>query len=148
MTSQTCARCSGRFDIRTKRHRFKVCRNCIQNPDMMLPRSWTAKKGRHLLRHEAENVSIDLLEFKRDIYVHLMFLLFFLTVLFCFILFWHLKNADQPINVAVAAARGLVPKTKTWQLNLNNVIATTIVWHRDIVAAKCILYKGMFLYQM
>lgn len=57
MTSQTCARCFRRFDQRTKKHRFKVCRNCVANPEMILPSSITTKKGRHLRRHEKSRVS-------------------------------------------------------------------------------------------
>lgn len=57
MTSQTCARCTTRFDRRTKSHRFKVCRNCVPNPQMWLPSSITTRKGRYLLRHEKRQVS-------------------------------------------------------------------------------------------
>lgn len=52
MTSQTCAKCFGRFDPRTKRHRFKVCKNCRRNQEMMMPSSITTNKGRHLLMRE------------------------------------------------------------------------------------------------
>lgn len=45
--------------------------------------------------------------------------------------------------------KGLDPKIHTidttWQLNFKNVDAVTTVWHRDILAAKCILYKDMYL---
>lgn len=73
-TSQTCARCGGRFEIGPKRRRFKVCRNCILNEEMMMQRSITSKKDRYLLmldkararrlvqHNQADNVSIDLLE--------------------------------------------------------------------------------------
>lgn len=82
MTSQTCAKCLGRFDRATRSHHFKVCK-CIYNPEMLLPTSYQTQSRRRL-----------------------------------------------------APIRHIEPK---WQLKL----AWTTVWHRDIVAAKCILYKGM-----
>lgn len=57
MTSQTCAKCGTRFDQRTRKHRFKVCRECYANPEMMLPSRITTHKGRHLLRTEKERLT-------------------------------------------------------------------------------------------
>lgn len=60
---------------------------------------------------------------------------------------------NHPFDYGKARAqlkkRGLVPKIHTidteWQLNFEaDVKAVTTVWHRDIVAAKCILYKGLY----
>lgn len=57
MTSQTCAKCGTRFDQRTRKHRFKVCRECYANPEMMLPSRITTHKGRHLLRTEKKRLT-------------------------------------------------------------------------------------------
>lgn len=85
MTSQTCAKCFARFDRRTRSHHFKVCRNCVYSPEMLLTTSYQTQSRRALapIIHEID---------------------------------------------------------PEWQLTL----ARTTVWHRDIVAAKCILYKGMY----
>lgn len=60
---------------------------------------------------------------------------------------------NQPFDFGKARCRlkkrGLVPSIRVidteWQLNFEtDVEAVTTVWHRDIVAAKCMLYKGMY----
>lgn len=69
-TSRTCARCYRHFDPRTHRHRFKVCRNCIPHPEMLMPRSVTSKKGRHLLMHEKVSIDLVEIEFKTELLIH------------------------------------------------------------------------------
>lgn len=49
-TSQTCAKCFGRFDRRTRSHRFKVCQNCEPNPDAMLPSMIVSRKSKRQVR--------------------------------------------------------------------------------------------------
>lgn len=59
-TSQTCAKCIGRFDPRTKSHRFKVCQNCRPRFEAMLPSMVVTKKGRR--RSRLDRLQIFLLE--------------------------------------------------------------------------------------
>lgn len=122
-TSQTCAKCFWPFDRQTKRDRYKVCPVCIPIfPDTMrwqLPDRIIADRS------------------NRDIE----------------------RERKQAIQDGGQAGRGprsqrLVSKInkffKNWQLNgvtgnWEELILSKLntVWHRDIVAAKCILYKGM-----
>lgn len=48
-SSQTCAKCFGRFDPRTKSHRFKICVDCKPNPRARQPNIIVAKKGKRLM---------------------------------------------------------------------------------------------------
>lgn len=68
----------------------------------------------------------------------------------------HVVDGYQQRNVHPVYSHGLVPKItqwfKNWQLNADNTWNDSrhphqlkTVWHRDIVAAKCILYKGKFI---
>lgn len=117
-TSQTCALCYSRFDRHTLSHRFKVCQNCHPNPSVMLPSRIVTQMG------------------KRDL------------------------RAFRSLDRAYAAAHNLpnagnllskvVVYQKNWRVNpavdgeldaIDESIKKT-VWHRDIVAAKCIMIKG------
>lgn len=152
-TSQTCAKCFGRFDRRTRRHRFKVCLDCRPHLDAMLPSMIVCKVSKRKMREER------LLQFL------------------------HEKEAEEGNgNQAVdndaphpnqPNAESLLPKVaiyhKTWLVNpvsgvleyenVNQTDEMKVVdwathqprvhktpWHRDIVAAKCILIKGKCLY--
>lgn len=133
MTSQTCAKCFGRFDRRTRSHRFKVCQNCKPNGDALLPDVIISKKSNRQLQLERFEKEAELLE--------------------------HIVNPELPPverkkYIKQALAPRLVSKIKvifkTWVLDpvsgdiVDAVHAPKTVWHRDIVAAKCILYKGTF----
>lgn len=125
-TSQTCAKCFRRFDRRTKRDRYKVCQQCIPNiADIIDMRHHLSKKiitkmSNRIYKEERRNV----------------------------------VEGYRQANVDPVYSHGLVPKLnvwfKNWQLNTDNTCIDSrhphqlkTVWHRDIVAAKCILYKGM-----
>jgi len=164
-TSQTCANCFGRFDRKTKPDRFKVCRECVANPEAGLPPMIITQLSKRKLQEKREIERIGLEqdpptgdepikpkkylskhEEKRD-----------------------KKKAREEQNRIDNGESGvqpihrqnverLVPKTvvyrKYWPQNTTNdewakaanwpteIKATKVVWHRDIVAAKCILYKG------
>lgn len=113
-TSQTCGNCFGRFPRNTRHMRFKYCRNCVANPEAGLPPK--------IITPLAKRVRNEIKRYQRN-------------------------NPNDP--------RDPVPKMtsfyKTWPLNdvdinLGEAEAEesplSVVWHRDIVAAKCILYKG------
>lgn len=124
-TSQTCAKCFRPFDRRTKKDRFKVCHQCIPNAanipiDYRLSRVIISKMSNRIYQQERKHV---VEEYRQGI-------------------------------VDPKHSHGLVPKLniwfKNWQLNTDNTWSDSrhpyqrkTSWHRDIVAAKCILYKGM-----
>lgn len=130
MTSQHCARCFKQFDRRTRSHRFKKCENCVPNPRVWLPELIVT------------NVSKRALQMKRAI----------LSV-------WRdMKEMGDAIATAMlqpTTGRLVSKKQRFWKIwpqmpvNVGTEEAVqpqsplTTVWHRDIVAAKLILYKGM-----
>lgn len=130
-SSLTCANCFRRFPIETRNHRFKVCRQCRGVPKGN-PNVPDSDKNANLPPKIVTQLSKRALQVMRD------------DVLTDAVLF------NQPVN------RPLVPKVKVYQKNWpridemaqDNQKLPTIVWHRDIVAAKCILYKGMCEYHV
>lgn len=128
MTSQHCARCFKRFPQATRSHRFKKCIECVPN---------------HIVRLATEivtNVSKRGLQMMRTIEREF--------------------RAMRAAGHAIAATLRDRPNTnqlvskkqrfsKTWRPmivdgEIENAAGTslTTVWHRDIAAAKLILYKG------
>lgn len=120
-TSQTCANCFGRFARNTRKNRFKVCRKCKPTIDDIenacLPTKVVTQLGSRALK------------FARNFLIN-----------------------DLPNLGVQIVQRGprLVSKVakyhKNWQPTIPNgeLRGKTIVWHRDIVAARCIMYKGPF----
>ncbi|XP_031616961.1 uncharacterized protein LOC116336903 [Contarinia nasturtii] len=130
-TSQHCAKCINRFDPRTKSHRSKVCHNCLQtgyqvrDGVMILPKVIITKMSKRQMQRLRKR--------KR------------------------LEQAAQPNNVVQPIVAypnppqpRLVPKIVVlFKMELNDAgewvyvaMQTKTVWDRDIVAAKCIMYKG------
>lgn len=120
MSSQTCAICYARFDRRTKNDRYKVCQDCRPDARAMLPAIIVTKQSR------------------RELHYHRQFERFYRG------------HAGLPIP----NGERLVSKTKVvfkqWPLEREPGDAVDAVnqpkktvWHRDIVAAKCILYIGL-----
>lgn len=126
-TSQTCANCHRRFPRNTKAHRFKVCRGCraihkgdpnVQpntDKNVNLPKKIVTQHSKRDLQLYRDVARTEALEM------------------------------NQPVNCP------LVPKVKICRKNWPPIDMAqddpklpTVVWHRDIVAAKCILYKGMY----
>lgn len=147
-TSQTCAKCYGRFDRRTKRHRFKVCTDCRPDPAAMLPSLIVTKIGRKRWREMRLNEFLLEKEAEEN-------------------------NGNQSVGDAAHPnqpnTERLLPTVmlhhKTWLVNpvggfmeyvkaeqtdeievvywtADELRTHKTVWHRDIVAAKCILIKG------
>lgn len=124
-TSQTCAKCFRPFDRRTRKDRFKVCHECIPNAanvtiENHLSRVIVSKTSKRIYQQERKRV---VEEYRRG-------------------------------NVDPVYSYGLVPKLnawfKNWQPNDDNNWTDSLhphqlktVWHRDVVAAKLILYKGI-----
>lgn len=125
-TSQTCANCFSRFNRNTKRHRFKVCMNCRPTLETIvddnglvhfgLPTKIITQFGKRALKEARKT--------------------------------W--RNARAlGIQLIQPNEKRMVSKVviyrKNWQPIINGEFnGRTVVWHRDIVAARCILYKGTF----
>ena len=140
-TSQTCARCFGRFPRNTRSHRFKVCRNCQPHPDARLPSKVVTEKSKRLLQSERKLLKRAAANGQ--------------------VLFRHRVVQDAIVSIRGLKER-LVSKVafyrKNWHSNvpnhgLNNAAVPqqqqqqqpgTVVWQRDIVASSCIMYKGMY----
>lgn len=152
-TSQTCANCFARFDRSTRRDRFKVCRNC--NPTdpyaARLPsKVITQHSKRHMqgarknLKSMLEN-NFDQVRFEGGEL---------------------LEGATNVVKRFRQVFRRLVPKVSVYYKNWHPIVVNhglngnaanvepvqqqqqpqqgrTVVWHRDIVAARCIMHKGI-----
>lgn len=125
-TSQTCAKCFHGFDRRTRKDRYKVCHQCIPSAENITP-------DNHLSKVIISKMSNRRYQQERR----------------------QVVDGYRQRNVHPVYSHGLVPKLtewfKNWQLNADNNWNDSrhphqlkTVWHRDIVAAKCILYKGKF----
>lgn len=129
-TSQHCAKCFQRFDRRTKAYRFKKCANCQPNAILALPEMIVTNVGNRALQMKRSIMKVW--QEMRDM-------------------------GNQIAKVLTSSTSGrLVSKKqrffKTWHPNANAngdgeddaVQLHTTVWHRDICAAKLILYRGKF----
>lgn len=120
-TSQTCANCFGRFDRNTRQHRIKICKKCKPtNNDIVnacLPNNIITQLGKRALKRARE--------FAKD---HLRLGLRLIR-----------QPGERLVSKVVNYQKNWQPSNLTGQL-----IGKTIVWHRDVVAARCILYKGTF----
>lgn len=148
-SSQTCARCYGRFNRRYKSHRFKVCQNCRPCHEAMLPPMIVTLKGKRrqrddrlqhfLMEQEAEANGtqpdqriVDSLLSK--VLIHR---------------YEWLVNPENGVMEDVSIVNAVVRDQEIAAEYLTGGVLQTprirkTVWNRDIVAAKCILIKGKF----
>lgn len=123
-TSQTCANCFGRFDRNTRKNRFKVCKKCKPaNAGIVntwLPTAWLPSKIFTQLGARALKKARQVLKI------------------------YYGNDIDQVICQQGRLVSKVASCRKNWQpIALNGELeGKTVVWHRDIVAARCILYKG------
>lgn len=137
-TSQTCAKCYGRFDPQTKKDKFKVCQDCKPVQSAMLPSRIVTQLGRRDLQSfrkmdrellaaefgvNAANIPVGLLLTKVKTYKKL----------------WKMNRATG--EIVNAAAEHLFDFDD--DADVDRRIPHKTVWHRDVVAAKCILIKGI-----
>lgn len=126
-TSQTCANCYKKFPRNTRKHRFKVCRRCRAvargDPEVVAGTDKNSNLPRKIVTQHSKRYLQEERDFERTE-----------AILF-----------NQPVN------RPLVSKVKVCRKNWplidmaqDDQKLPTVVWHRDIVAAKCILYKGTY----
>ena len=151
-TSQTCANCFGRFPRATRQNRFKVCRGCNPtDPSARLPTGIVTQHSKRQLQAQRRHVKnvlknhIDQVHFED----HHLFEGVEKTVKRFQELYHRLvskvsiyRKNWQPI----AANHGLNDNAANIELQTDQQQqrrrGRTVVWHRDIVAARCILYKG------
>lgn len=121
-SSRTCANCHRRFPLNTYKDRFKMCKGCraIHRGDPNVQAN--TDRNVNLPRKIVTQYSKRVLQLARDEALN-----------------------DRPVNCP------MVPKVnvcrKTWppiDMAQDDSRLPTVVWHRDIVAAKCILYIGMY----
>lgn len=150
-TSQTCAKCFRRFARHTKRNRFKVCLDCRPSVEAMLPSMIVGKHSKRTMR------MMKLMEFLKEkeeednanqvdgfvappnpnqpnagsslpkVKIHVKeWLVNPVSGVLEYV------NAKQPAEIEVV----------DWANHQPQIHKT--VWHRDIVAAKCIMIKGLY----
>lgn len=148
-TSQTCATCHNKFPKTTKKHRFKVC-SCPRTVEQPPPVIVTNKSSRQKqydrwksndLAKTAEKARAEIMRLdskkQNDCSERRA-------------LAETVKKLDEDIARLVSKKTNF---NKEWLLNATNHQMenaadqerrkpSKIVWHRDIVAAKCMLYKG------
>lgn len=139
-TSQTCADCFRKFPRETKPNRFKVCKPCPRDSfrfgGLVLPPMIVTKKSR---RRQKKDRLV-----KRLVMMGIM------------------DPAKQPQEFQLGRLESQkMYFWKNWHLNPANGVqmednaadndqpplqqqprACPIVWHRDVVAARCMIYKG------
>lgn len=124
-TSQHCGKCFKKYPAGTKSYRYKKCANCRPNPIVGLPRLIVTNLGKRILR------------MRRTIEKEWRAM-------------WNAGNQVLATLIQPFTRRLVSQKTrflKTWQPNANvddEMDTHTTVWHRDISAAKLILYRGRY----
>lgn len=129
MTSQLCGRCFKQFPRWTKPKRYKLCDDCKPNPNLDLPRMIVTNVSKRSLQMNRATVQV-----------------------------WQeMANGGDAIAATLFqrnTARLVSKKQRFWKTWTPNAVnadtedaAQTLktVWHRDISAAKLILYKGIHL---
>lgn len=136
-TSQTCGKCYSRFNRATRRNRFKICEDCRPDrltdmlPSMIVTRRRKRKKRlmEFLLEQEDgennENQFVDNAEHQDQP---------FTSYLHPKVEIYHKKWHVNPVS-------GIYEYVNADQQHDSQSKHKT-VWHRDVVAAKCILIKG------
>lgn len=146
-TSQHCAKCIERFDRRTRNHKFKVCQEChpIELDGLISPRVIVSKLSKRKLK-QLRRVKKAELATERRANIEARRAARQANVV--------QPEVNQPIirisrRIRPAKER-LVPKINVFYKKVQDdagewvplVDQSKTVWHRDTVAALCILYKG------
>lgn len=146
-TSQTCAKCFRRFDRLTKGDRYKLCPDCRPDPGAMLPSVIVTMQSKRMFQLMKFLFEIEQEQEQEH------------------------RNGNQAVGNAAHLnqpdAGSLLPKVKVhikkWLVNPVSGVLEYVdekqlaemefaqprihktVWNRDIVAAKCILIKGILM---
>lgn len=116
-TSQTCANCFRHFPRHTRPHRFKVCRGCDADPNVnpLLANKIITQRSKRIMQMLRFQTRRERVRSDQT-------------------------NRDRVANKVQAYYR-------EWPfiaMDPDDNQLPTVVWHRDIVAAKCIMYKGAY----
>lgn len=145
-TSRLCARCFDPFPLNTLSHRFKVCEFCLPNqvdwPDQLkLPTKIVTKKSKRMYRTERKELREEMIRNPNEA-------VGFVSKMVCYKKNWHQNlafnldnNVDQHPNDEIDFTEDYMPEE--FNEPPDERILNTI-WHRDISAAKLILYRGIF----
>lgn len=142
-TSRMCARCFTPFPLNTLNDRFKVCNGCVPNQDMWpdglkMPTKIVALKSKRMRRTEGEEMREALnADPNQDVG--------FVSKVICYRKNWrqNLQQYDVDVNNAERRYEDFASdyEPEDFLAEPDERILKT-VWHRDITAAKLILYRG------
>lgn len=150
-TSRLCARCFSPFPLATLSHRFKVCEWCTPNDDdwpdgLKLPRKIVTMKSKRELLSERRDV-------REAMIVNPNQAVGFVSKMTCFRKNWQqnaVNGTDYNVvqlpdhihdeNVMDFAEDSHMPND--FEDDFPYVAVLTTIWHRDISAAKLIMYRG------
>lgn len=114
-TSQTCANCFRRFPRNTKPHRFKVCRGCDADPNVN-----PLLANRIITQRGKRTMQMLRYDARRE----------------------RVRSDRTNDDRLVRKVKAYYRQWPFIRMFPNEL--PTVVWHRDIVAAKCIMYKGAY----
>lgn len=131
-TSQTCGRDYKRFDVRTKRDKYKVCHDCEPTEMAWLPSLIVTHQGKRDLQ-ACRKIQREHNAAHPDQPVPL------LTKVKTYHKIWQMNATGEIVN---ANAERMFDLEDEPNADDQRRIPHKTVWQRDIVAAKCILIKG------
>lgn len=155
-TSQLCARCFVRFPNAIKNHRFKTCEQCIPNPldwpeTLQLPTKIVTVKNTEMLRLDRDewvdaaiqqNPNQTREEAQRDAQRYV-------SKVICYHKNWqHIDAAtdedeNEPNWEDLQTLFEYYEREDVAEQQNQHILKT--VWHRDICAAKLIMYRGLLI---
>jgi hypothetical protein len=137
-SSRLCGRCYTPFELRTLSHRFKECEWCLPDNDkwpdgLKLPRKIVTMKSKRMLRSERRAVRNALVEDPNEA-------VGFVSKVMCYRKNWQQNAANPGINNNNNAEDD--EECDDDVEGDDDVPVLKTIWHRDISAAKLILYRG------
>lgn len=151
-TSQTCGKCYSRFDRRTKRDRYKVCIDCRPYPNEMiipLPSMIVTTKSKRmrslinfLMEKEEEEANDEGHQSGGEVaHPNQSNTESLLPKVEIYHKIWQVNPVSGTLEY-VNAKRPIDDADDVEMMEFNEYRPHKTVWHRDIVAARCILIKG------
>lgn len=143
-SSRMCGRCFEPFALRTLSHRFKMCHWCEPNqndwPDgLKLPNKIVTMKSKRVLKSERRALRNAMVENPNQDAVG------FVSKVICYRKNWQRNAVHDADNNNNADSMEIDEDDDEYG---QNIPVATVVWHRDIPAAKLILYRGMVFIEL
>ena len=134
-SSRMCGRCFGFFPLSTLSHRFKVCDWCLPDNDewpngLKLPRKIVTMKSKRILKSERRAIRNEMIEDPNHADG-------FVSKVICYRKNWQ-QNAANPV-INNNAVRN---DNDEDEMEGDGAPILKTIWHRDISAAKLIMYRG------